>query len=363
MGAVIDADTHVAESEHMWALFEKEMYPKRPLLMSAPEDTQYGGRNAFWLIDGNIVPKPAGRGGSTLITPSTAQFQTSRTDIPVESRELTDPTQRLKDMDRLMIDVQIIFPTLFLAYLTDDVNLEVALCRAYNRWISEACKKAGDRMRWVAVPPLRSVEETLKEIKWAKDHGAVGIFFRGIEKDLNLDDPYFFPIYQSAMDHDIPICIHTGMGSPILSSLFYVERHSAFGHGRVPPIIAFRNLVANKIPERFPTLKIGFLEASAGWVPFVLHSLKRQIQQRGGDFSETDLFKRYRIYIACEADEDIHYLSRYIGEDNMIIGSDYGHNDPSEERALVKTMKSREDVPAFLTDKILSDNSLRFYGL
>ncbi|NIO09690.1 MAG: amidohydrolase family protein, partial [Deltaproteobacteria bacterium] len=197
MGAVIDADTHVAESEHMWALFEKEMYPKRPLLMSAPEDTQYGGRNAFWLIDGNIVPKPAGRGGSTLITPSTAQFQTSRTDIPVESRELTDPTQRLKDMDRLMIDVQIIFPTLFLAYLTDDVNLEVALCRAYNRWISEACKKAGDRMRWVAVPPLRSVEETLKEIKWAKDHGAVGIFFRGIEKDLNLDDPYFFPIYQS----------------------------------------------------------------------------------------------------------------------------------------------------------------------
>ncbi|NIO09689.1 MAG: hypothetical protein GTO40_17470 [Deltaproteobacteria bacterium] len=98
-------------------------------------------------------------------------------------------------------------------------------------------------------------------------------------------------------------------------------------------------------------------------MPFVLHSLKRQIQQRGGDFSETDLFKRYRIYIACEADEDIHYLSRYIGEDNMIIGSDYGHNDPSEERALVKTMKSREDVPAFLTDKILSDNSLRFYGL
>ncbi len=47
----------------------------------------------------------------------------------------------------------------------------------------------------------------------------------------------------------------------------------------------------------------------------------------------------------------------------MIIGSDYGHNDPSEERELVKTMKSREDIPSFITDKILSDNPQRFYGL
>ena len=72
-----------------------------------------------------------------------------------------------------------------------------------------------------------------------------------------------------------------------------------------------------------------------------------QSKQRGGDFSDRDLFKRYRLFVACEADEDIDYLARYIGEDNMIIGSDYGHNDPSEERELVKTMKSREDVPSF----------------
>ena len=85
--------------------------------------------------------------------------------------KLTDPLLRIKDMDRLNVDIQVVFPTLFLVYLTDDVELEVALCRAYNRWMSEACSKGGDRLRWVAIPPLRSVEETLKEIKWAKDHG------------------------------------------------------------------------------------------------------------------------------------------------------------------------------------------------
>ncbi|HEX9879735.1 MAG TPA: amidohydrolase family protein [Candidatus Binatia bacterium] len=363
MGPVIDADTHVSESEHMWSLFEKEMHPKRPVLVSVPDDTVYGGRNAFWLIDGNIVPKPAGKAGNILITPAAQKSQASRTDIPLESRELTGPEVRIRDMDRLGVHTQVVFPTLFLVYLTDDVALEVALCRAYNRWMSEACARGGERLRWIAIPPLRSVEGSVKEIRWAKEHGAVGLFFRGIEKDLNLDDPYFFPVYQAAMDHDIPICIHTGAGSPILSSLFNVERHSAYGHGRVPPIIAFRNLVANKIPEMFSTLRFGFIEASAGWVPYVLHALKRQSLLRGREFSTADLFRDYRLYVACEADEDIGYLARYIGEDNMIIGSDYAHRDPSEERELVKSMRSREDVPERITDRILSDNPKSFYGL
>ena len=73
MGLIIDADTHVAESEQMWALLEKSVYPRRPIMMRVPDDTLYGSSNAFWLIDGNIVPKPAGKGGNRLITPSNVQ--------------------------------------------------------------------------------------------------------------------------------------------------------------------------------------------------------------------------------------------------------------------------------------------------
>ena len=113
----------------------------------------------------------------------------------------------------------------------------------------------------------------------------------------------------------------------------------------------------------FPALKFGFIEASAGWVPYLLHALKRQSAIRGNGFSDGGLLKKYRLFVACEADEDIGYLARYIGEENMIIGSDYAHRDPSEERELVKTMRSREDVPAHLTEKILSDNPRSFYGL
>jgi predicted TIM-barrel fold metal-dependent hydrolase len=363
MAGVVDADTHIAESNRMWELIDREMYPRRPVLVSVPDDTLYGARNAFWLIDGNIFPRPVGRASFRLITPSASKHESARGDIHIACRELTDPQTRLKDMDKLGVELQVIYPTLFLVYLTDDAPLEVALCRAYNRWLADACSKSGGRLRWVVVPPLRAVEESVKEIKWAKDHGAVGVFFRGLEGDKTLDNPYFFPVYQAAMDADMPICIHTAIGNTALLDLIDVERNHSFLASRVLPLAAFRDLIANKIPDMFPKLRFGFIEASAGWVPFLVHILKRLLRDRWRYGASADLFRECRLYVACEADEDVPYLARYAGEDHLIIGSDYGHNDPSEERHLVATMRGREDIPPPLTEKILCDNPRRLYGL
>ena len=363
MPGVVDADTHIAESARMWSLMDQEMYPRRPVLLSAPEDTLYGARNAFWLIDGNIFPKPAGKGSFRLVTPSAAKLEASRGDIQIGCRELTDIPSRLQDMDRLGVEVQVVYPTLFLIYLTDDVKLEVALCRAYNRFLAEACSAAQNRIRWIMVPPLRSIEESVNEIRWAKQHGAVGVFFRGMEGSLTLDNPYFFPVYKEASDLDLPICIHTGAGNPLLIDLADVERNHSFLPSRILPLIAFRDLVANKIPELFPALRFGFIEASAGWVPFLLHILRRLFSSRWNQFSDGALFREYRLFIACEADEDISYIVKYTGEDNLIIGSDYGHQDPSRERQLVATLSAREDVSTNIVGKILRENPRKLYSL
>jgi predicted TIM-barrel fold metal-dependent hydrolase len=197
----------------------------------------------------------------------------------------------------------------------------------------------------------------------AKTNGAVGIFFRGIEGCLTLDNPFFFPVYREASRLDLPVCIHTGSGAPALLELFDVERNSTFAHNRILPLIAFRDLVANKIPELFPELRFGFIEASAGWIPYLVHVLTRLLRERWKHASSVDLFRQYRLYVACEADEDISYIARYAGEDHILIGSDYGHNDPSKEPRLVATMRAREDVPGALIEKILCANPRRFYSL
>jgi predicted TIM-barrel fold metal-dependent hydrolase len=363
MVGIIDSDTHIAEGETMWAMIDKEMFPRRPVLLRAPEDTLYGPRNAFWLIDGSIFPKPNGKGSFRLITPSASKLESARGDIHLAYREMTDIPGRLGDMDKLGVQTQVIFPTLFLIYITDDAALDVALARAYNRFLAQACERSAGRMRWVVVPPLHSTEESVKEIRWGKDHGAVGVFFRGIEGLRTLDNPYFVPIYRAASDTELPILIHTGAGCPLFLQLFDVERNHTFGHSRVQPLFAFRDLIHNKIPEQFPKLKFGFIEASAGWVPFMLHILKRLFRDKWKFSSDQDMFREYRIFVACEADEDVSYIAQYTGEDHLVIGSDYGHQDPSEERHLVAAMRAREDIPRQLTDKIFFDNPKLLYPL
>jgi hypothetical protein len=70
---------------------------------------------------------------------------------------MTDIKNRLVDMDKLNTAVQIVYPTLFLVYNTKDAGLELALCRAYNRFLAAAWAAAPERIKWVVVLPFQSM--------------------------------------------------------------------------------------------------------------------------------------------------------------------------------------------------------------
>ena len=332
-------------------------------MMQVPDDTWYGNRDAFWLIDGEIYPKPAGKGSFALVTPSEQKVQAGRKDSTPATREMTDIKGRLADMVKLNTAMQIVYPTLFLVYNTKDKELEVALCRAYNRFLAQACAQSGGLMKWVVVLPFQSMNVAVDEIRFAKQNGAVGVFFRGIEGEYTLDSPYLFPVYEEAQKHNLSICVHTGCGVKQVLEMFDLARNHTFGHTRVMPLLAFRDLVANKIPEQFPSLRFGFIEAAAGWAPFLIHIIRRLLKERFKYGSSAEMFREYRLYIACEADEDIPYIAKHTGEDHLLIGSDYPHNDPSREDQFVNALNVREDISPQLRQKILYDNPRAFYAL
>ena len=363
MKGIIDADTHISEGAAMWALMDQAMQPRRPIMLQVPEDTWYGNRNAFWLIDGEIFPKPAGKGSFALVTPSEQKVQAGRKDSTPATREMTDIKGRLADMEKLNTAMQIVYPTLFLVYNTKDKELELALCRAYNRFLAQACAQSGGLMKWVVVLPLQSMNAAIDEIHFAKANGAVGVFFRGIEGEYTLDHPYLFPVYEEAQTHNMSICVHTGCGVKQILEMFDLARNHTFGHTRVMPLLGFRDLVANKIPERFPGLRFGFVEAAAGWAPFLIHIIRRVLKERFKFASSEELFHEYRLYIACEADEDIPYIAKCTGEDHLLIGSDYPHNDPSREDQFVNALNVREDISPQLRQKVLYDNPRAFYAV
>src|SRR5919202_1675889 len=100
-----------------------------------------------------------------------------------EPPEMLDLPMRFADMQTTQVDVQVVYPTLFLAYLTSDVAYEVALSRAYNRFLADVADRSDGKIRWVVVPPLRDVAATIEELRFGKEDGACGVFFRGIEGD------------------------------------------------------------------------------------------------------------------------------------------------------------------------------------
>ena len=193
MRRIIDADTHIAESPGMWNLIDPKMYPRRPVMVSAPDDTLYRDFNALWLIDGKIFPKASGKGGFRIITPAASKREAGRTDIALGCREITDVPARLADMDKAGVVVQVIYPTLFLIHVTDDVELQAALCGAYNRYLAQVFQQANGRLRWVTVLPLASVDASIEQMHEAKQNGAVGIFFSGIIGSLTLIIRISFP--------------------------------------------------------------------------------------------------------------------------------------------------------------------------
>ncbi len=365
MHGVIDADTHVVEHEGMWDNFDDggKMYSHRPILVKLPSDTSWGGRNAFFLIDGEMFPKSVGKNKYNSHAPSEADYELARTDISVGARQMTDIESRLNDMDRRGVEMQVVYSTLFLRLGVTNPDLEVALCHAYNKFMAEACDKSQGRIRFVSVLPYHTRDAAVAEMNWAKQQGTAGLHFRPVEAERNLGDRYFDPIYEEANRLNLPICIHTGGAR-------FPADGPAFSGGS--PSATLGSILSSKLPERFPNLRFGFIEFGSLWVPQAIRSSVRTSRARfqGADersrflsHADPELFKESRIYVACFSDDDIPWILEYIGEDNVIVGSDYSHQDPSEEMNLVEDMRARKDVDGAVMEKILCENARGFYNL
>lgn len=366
MPGVVDADTHVLEHEAMWQDFDEggPMCQYRPLLVSLPTDTSWGVRNAFWLIEGEMYPKSAGRLMFPAHTPTNATAEMARTDIHLGARRMEDVPARLQDMDKRGVDVQLVFPTLFIFLGVELPELEAAICHAYNKFMGPACKRSEGRLGFVATLPFHSVDASIAEMNYAKEQGAAGLFFRPIEVGRSLGDSYFHPIYDEANRLRLPVCIHTG-GARFTSAGPTAARGGAAD--------AFTSLVTARVPERYADLKFGFMEFGSMWLPETIHRLSRRtkLTYEGptvGDATravraDPGLLKDYRIYVTCFADDDLPFVLTYSGEGNILVASDYAHQDATQEVHMIEDMRAREDLDGGVVEKILCDNPRDFLRL
>lgn len=282
---------------------------------------------------------------------------------------------RLHDMDSEGIDIMVGFPTNgFLATRPSivDSNFQAALTRAYNRWAADYCRGAPERVKFVAMVSLLDVPAAVAEIeRVAGVPGIAAVMLPDRGGDLMWNDPALDPVWSALVHADLAACFHGGTSQFSMFGPWTRGGLAAVSHSLSFPVdamIAMGSMIFGGILERHPTLRVGFYEANAGWLPWWLgrmddHAVGRQSGFSYGSSltkSPTEYF-REQCFIAADVDEPrLLEVVDVLKGDNIVFNTDYPHPDAPYPGA-VDTFLSRglRDNEA---EKILWSNPVRLYG-
>ena len=204
---------------------------------------------------------------------------------------------RLEDMRADDIDMSVLYPTQLLGIQANpDIGYANAQCRAYNDWLSDHVSEGEGKLFGAALLPQQDIELSAAELRRAAElPGIVAAFIRPNPtadwKPFN--HSVYDPIWQAASDTGLPLGLHPFLdsrlpGACIGMHLNQVHEHApAFisgteeaGAGIGIDNIYFSQALSNPfdmmssmafllsggVCERFPELRLIFLEANGGWI-------------------------------------------------------------------------------------------------
>ena len=184
----------------------------------------------------------------------------------------------------------------------------------------------------------------------------------------NVGDEAYWPLYATAQRLNLPL--PTMPTAPARRTCIAgATSWACHTWSHVPEqLITAASVVYGGVLEKFPDLRVAFLEAGCGWVPFWMEHLDEEWEKRPYDAPLcVGQAERYltngRCWFSCEPEEKtIPYVAQWVGEDQIVYASDYPHWDGGWPHT-VDTLLERDGPVGQLKRKILGDNALRYYGL
>jgi len=364
---VIDADSHVEEADAVWDFLDPAFAHRKPQVIErAVLPTPYQ-QDAFWLIDGQTFPRPYGMGAIMFGTPVASRFAKGKK-FSIESQTLLPAAARVADMDKLGLDVQVIYPTIFLDTLSQDVAFETALMKSYNTWLAQTCAQFPNRLKWAAMIPLRNPRDGARELARAKAMGAVCGLIYGTAGEKVLHDPEMDEIWAEAEKQDMALSVHTGWNmTSLLNKMDSVYCSTTLGV--VPSMFGLFSILGGGILDRFPKLRFGFFEAGADWLPYMITRMERlwSVYDRNkwpgiGPNGPRHWLQNGNIWFCVEGNEQfLPQVVELLGEGNLMTSADLPHDEALD--GAIEEIQGRSDVSDTLKTRILTDNPQRYYGL
>jgi hypothetical protein len=373
----IDADGHILESAKCWEQYCEAKYRANAIRMK--EDEQ-----GLEYLEVNGVPSRVNRGGNF---GGVAQMgQVSRNSGNFDRRikygdkvplGACDAKDRITRLDKEGLDAAIIYPSLDLTWETDtdDVEYTQAMCRAYNRWMTDWSADSGGRLIPVAhlslTDPAAAAAELERAVK-AGHRGGWVVQFTTTRKPHGHNDHHI--LFAKAQELDVPLGIHVSLEPqwcwPGRYDKEYVRKQTWFLNVTASDAIrhALASFMAYGVFDKFPRLKLVILEVGAGWVQYWLDRMDAvydSVMGRGVPLKEKPSFYfRRNVWVSADPDErSLPAMVDLCGGDRFFWASDFPHPD--------HTGNYIEELEAFgnkLSDPqrrrdVLGDNVRRVYNL
>ena len=296
------------------------------------------------------------------------------------------PDDWMRFLDQTGISWTALYPTAGLAVgriMAED--WAVAACKAYNNWLHESFLNKNPRLKGVALIPMQNPDAAVAELRRAvKELGMLGGMLpsNGEAIQGHLGNKIYWPIYEEAESLGCALAVHVGclhhMGFDSFGT--YYAAH-ALGHP-FSLMIQAAGMLAHGVFDRFPKLRVAFLEGGATWVPFMMDRLDRSYHEGhvqldldgnllGGPQpgeKASDYFKKQlrdgRIFVGFDCDDDgLGTAVKKAGCEPFLFGSDFPHEvfDAAKCRHEIDALLEREDMTQADKEAALGGNALRFY--
>ena len=286
------------------------------------------------------------------ITPNQVGYQDMGgrvTRYPMRSSEKTDQTGAQRDiqlghrwMDAMSVDYSCLFPTGMLNIgLHPQKEMEVELCWAYNRWLTEkVLPEAGGRFYSMLCLPFSDPEASLRHVETFGDRKHVTGFMITSVRSLPVHHNAYMKVYRAMEERGLALCFHSAIniGEPVFKSLNRFASVHALGFPFYN-MVHLTNWVTNGLGERFPKLPVIWIEGGLAWIAFLMQRMQRLDHEYMLRTSEYPLLKTKpsdymrRMYYASQPMERVDEVAlectfRMISaETQLLYASDYPHWD------------------------------------
>lgn len=373
---IIDADTHVTETPDLWtSRAPAKMRDRVPFV-----ETDARGRQVWKLGNGRRLglvgmSATAGRGS----------FKHPPKGYDDMHPGAYDPNARLKYMDDMGIWAMVMYPNVggfgaqqFLKL--NDPELMLTCVRIYNDWQTEWASADPRRLLPITSIPFWDVDAAVEEVRRCAAKGHKGILFTGEPQYYGkplLGDPHWNPLWEVAVDCDLPISFHIGSGNMAeglaRTRVQTYGRMAAFTELAVDIFlqnaIQLNDLLMSGVLVRHPKIKFVSVESGIGWIPFALEAMDYQFKGNSVteehpefDLLPSEYFAR-NVY-ACYWFEQTapRRLIDQIGADNVLFETDFPH--PTSlygDEVFARIKGGLSDCEESVRRKILWDNAMKLY--